>query len=229
MLEEHTKANPLMSREKLKACLDNAMSMVALEWRRNEPQRKKDLLLSSALAERKKEDELLVRGPAQDALLVEFDRSLTMAESGNLYGEVKDANPNASAKELGTALRAFRVQAALVWHRKRAHDGKDSSLPLPPSLPGTTKLTEPLSLEAQPKSDASTTVKYYLSLTKEERTPVFHATKLANPDASSKEFNKAYKIALWKADSLKRVESRQSKKGHQSGPELGCCGLLSFI
>ncbi len=191
------------------------------------------MLLSSALSERKKEDELLVRGPAQDALLAEFDRSLTMAESGNLYAEVKEANPNASAQELGKALRAFRVQTALVWYRKGLHAGKealhsaapntypamhpkarkyymeqdakkDASLTLSLLLPGTVKLTEPLSLEAQPKSDTSTKVRYYLSLTKEERTPVFHATKLANPDADAKAFNKAYKIALWKADSLKR-------------------------
>jgi hypothetical protein len=47
-------------------------------------------------------------------------------------------------------------------------------------------------------------VKYSLSLTKEEKTPVFFATKLANPDADSKAFRKAYRIALWKADSLKR-------------------------
>ena len=32
---------------------------------------------------------------------------------------------------------------------------------------------------------------------------MFEATKLANPDADAKAFNKAYKIALWKADSLK--------------------------
>jgi hypothetical protein len=113
--EEIRKSNQLVSREELKSLVDKAMLRAALEWRRNEPQRKKDsLLLSSALAERKKKDELLVSGPAQDALLAEFDRSLTMAESGNLYAEVKEANPNASAKELGKALRAFKVQAAFV-------------------------------------------------------------------------------------------------------------------
>ena len=47
-------------------------------------------------------------------------------------------------------------------------------------------------------------MKYYLSLTNEERIPVKEATKLANPDADAKAFNKAYKIALWKADSLKK-------------------------
>jgi hypothetical protein len=39
---------------------------------------------------------------------------------------------------------------------------------------------------------------------KEERALVFDATKFANPDAKSRTFSKAYKIALWKADSLKR-------------------------
>ena len=33
---------------------------------------------------------------------------------------------------------------------------------------------------------------------------MFEATKLANPDADATAFNKAYKIALWKADSLKK-------------------------
>ena len=33
---------------------------------------------------------------------------------------------------------------------------------------------------------------------------MFEATKLANPDAEATAFNKAYKIALWKADSLKK-------------------------
>ncbi len=140
-----------------------------------------------------------MRGPAQDALLAEHALSLTKGESVDIYAEVREANPNASALELGKALRAFRVQSALAWHKSRVHEGKDSSFP----LPGTIKLTRPPSLEAQPKSDSSTTVKYYLSLTKEERIPVKEATKLANPDADDKEFNKAYKIALWKADSLK--------------------------
>ena len=133
-----------------------------------------------------------MRGSAQNALLEEFSRSLTIEETQDLLAEVRNANPNAAAKEFGTAYRAFKVQAALVWHRNRAHEGKDSSLP----LSGTAKPTEPLSLEAQPKSDASTTVRYYLSLTKEERAPVFEATKLANPDADVTAFNKAYKIAL---------------------------------
>ena len=129
---------------------------------------------------------------------------LTKVESSNLFEEVRDANPNGTAKELGRALRATKLKAALVWRRMKTRDGKDSSLPLPLSLPRTVRLTAPLSLRAQPKSDASMKVKYSLSLTKEERTPVLFATKLANPDADNKAFNKAYKMALWKADSLKR-------------------------
>ncbi len=173
--------------------------MAAFEWRRNVIQGEKDSLLSSTLAEMIKEDELLVSGPAKDALLKEHALSLTKGESVDIYAEVREANPDASAKELGKALRAFRVQAALAWHKNRVQEGKDSSLP----LSGANKLTRPPSLEAQRESDASTTVKYYLSLTDEERIPVKEATKLANPDADAKEFIKAYKIALWKADSLK--------------------------
>jgi hypothetical protein len=198
--EEIGKTNPLASSEELKSLRAQATLRSALEWRRNGRQSKKYSLLSSSPAEKKIEEELLVRGPAQDAFLAEFNLSLTKQDNSNLYQEVKEANPNAAAKELGSALRALKVQAALVWHRKKLHERKDSSLP----FAGTAKPTEPLSLEAQPKTDASTTVRYYLSLTKEERTPVFEATKLANPDADAKEFNKAYKIALWKADSLKK-------------------------
>ncbi len=97
------------------------------------------------------------------------------------HSEVMEANPN-------------------TWHRNRVHEAKDSTLP----RTGTAKLTGPPSLEAQSKPGSSTSVRYYLSLTKEERTPVFNATKLANPDADANAFNKAYKIALWKADSLKK-------------------------
>ena len=198
--KEIEKANPGVSKEELKSLLYCARLRSALEWRRNCLQSKKDSLLSSSLTEQKKEDELLVRGPAQDALLAEFTLSLTQWEQSNLYQEVKEANPKANAIELGSALRAFKVQAALTWHGKRVHEGKASTLP----LSGMAKLTKPPSLEAQPKSNASTTRTYYLSLTKEERAPVKEATKLANPDADAKAFNKAYKIALWKADSLKR-------------------------
>jgi hypothetical protein len=145
-----------------------------------------------------------VRGPAQDALLAEFDRSLTRMECSNLYGDVKDANPDATSIELGKALRAAKLKRALEWRRMKMRDEKDSSLPLCLTHLGTIRLTKPLSLSAQPKSDATMEVKYSLSLTKEEKTSVFYATKLVNPDANSKAFSKPYKIALWKADSLKR-------------------------
>ncbi len=71
---------------------------------------------------------------------------------------------------------------------------------------GTLKAASPTSLRAQPKSDASQEAKPYaqVSLTKEDRAPVFAATKLANPDADRKAFNLAYRIALWKTDSQKR-------------------------
>ncbi len=70
---------------------------------------------------------------------------------------------------------------------------------------GAFKPASPLSLQAQPKSDAPPKVdSYSLSLTNEERKPVFAATKLANPNADDKAFNVAYGIALWKADNQKR-------------------------
>ena len=196
--EEIRKANPLASEKERYSLLHKEKLMAALEWHRSSLQSKKDSLLSSSLAEQESQDGLLVRGPAQDALLAEFNLSLTDSDRFNLFQEVKDANPRANANELGKALRALKVQAALTWRRKKMHEAKESSL----SLTGMVMPTKPLSLKAQPKSDMAT--KYYLSLTKEERTPVFEATKLANPDASSKVFNKAYKIALWKADSLKK-------------------------
>ena len=76
--------------------------------------REKDSLLSSALDERIKEDDLLVTGPAWKALLAEFSLSQSMDESASLYAEVREANPNAATKEFGRALRVLRVQAALT-------------------------------------------------------------------------------------------------------------------
>ncbi len=88
---------------------------------------------------------------------------------------------------------------------------KDASLSL--LNLGKLKAASRSSLRAQPKSNASPEriwplghSKPYaqLTLTKEERAPVFSATKQANPDADSNAFNLAYRIALWRADSLKR-------------------------
>ncbi len=132
--------------------------------------------------------------------------------------------------ELAKDLRAATLTAALEARRKKIRDEKDSSFPLPLSAGSASKAAispaaglrnkdgsislfhleavkpaSPLSLQAQPKSDASLEVKpYSLSLTKGERAAVFAATKLANPDADRKAFNLAYNIALWKADSQKR-------------------------
>jgi hypothetical protein len=88
---------------------------------------------------------------------------------------------------------------------------------------GAFKPASPLSLQAQPKSDAPLKENSYsLSLTKEERRPVFAATKLANPNADHKAFNEAYGIALWKADNQKR--------GINPGSNLdGCSGYFFFL
>jgi hypothetical protein len=70
---------------------------------------------------------------------------------------------------------------------------------------GAFKPASPLSLQAQSKLDAPPRVRpTTLPLTKEERKPVFEATKLANPNADHKAFNEAYGTALWKADNQKR-------------------------
>ncbi len=67
------------------------------------------------LSERIKKDELLVRGPAQDALLAEHALTLTLADKHNIYAEASEVNPTASTKEHEKAFRALRVQAALAW------------------------------------------------------------------------------------------------------------------
>ena len=187
--------NPKISREDLNILRPVVTLYGAMEWRRAVLQGEKAFLL----AERKKEEELLVRGPAQTALLNEFTLSLDENERAEIYAEVRDANPMAGANELGSLLRAAKVQKALAWRGKRNQGRKDASL----SSSGTARLTEPLSLEAQPKTGKSTTGKCYLSLTKEERIPVKEATKRANPNADDRAFNLAYKVALCKADGLK--------------------------
>ncbi len=63
--------NPLISNEELKALVKKENIRIMLEWRRGVLQGEKDFLLSAELDERIKEDELLVRGSAQDALLKE--------------------------------------------------------------------------------------------------------------------------------------------------------------
>ena len=109
----------------LKSLRDEAMLVTAKEWRRAVLQGEKAFLL----AKRKKEEELLVRGPAQTALLNEFTLSLDENERAEIYAEVRDANPMAGANELGSLLRAAKVQKALAWCRKRNQGRKDFSLP----------------------------------------------------------------------------------------------------
>jgi hypothetical protein len=72
--------NPLISNVELKALLKKESIRVMLEWRKGVLQGEKDFLLSAELDERIKEDELLVRGSAQDALLKEHALSLTKDE-----------------------------------------------------------------------------------------------------------------------------------------------------
>ncbi len=153
---------------------------------------------SSSLSLTRKDDEkeLHVRGPAQRALLDEYQLTLTQAQSGDIYGRVREEYPDANSKELAKNLRAVMLTAALEARRKKIQDEKDSSPP-PPLSTGEFKPPSPLSLQAQPKSDAPPKVNLHsLSLTKEERKPVFEATKLLNLNADHKAFNVAYGIAL---------------------------------
>jgi hypothetical protein len=165
---------------------------------------------------------------SDSALLLEFSRSLTDYEKWDIQEEIRRANPGKTTKELMAIKRALMLRKALEAWRKEIQDAKDSPLSLlspagsaskgdhsmdagskDASLSllnlGTLKAVTPLSLRAQPK-DPSQDAKTYarLSLTKEERAPVFAATKLANPDANREAFDLAYRIALWKADSQKR-------------------------
>ena len=114
---ETRKANPLLTDEELNPHYQRAMIRLALEWRKNDLQRIKDSLLSSSLAAKKKEDDLLVRGPSQNALLEEFSSSLTAKQTEDILAEVRRSNPDATPKDFGVAYRAFKLQAALVWYR----------------------------------------------------------------------------------------------------------------
>ena len=158
-----------------------------------------------------------MRGPAQKALLDEFRLSITEEQRVEMYGKLSEEYPDANEKELAGNLRAVMVTAALEARRKRIQDEKDRSFP--PSLSaGTGKTSTPLSLKAQPKSSTPSSVNTgTLSLTKEERTPVFEAIKISNPNADHKAFNEAYGIALWKAENQKR--------GINSGGSLGAVDI----
>jgi hypothetical protein len=70
---------------------------------------------------------------------------------------------------------------------------------------GTIKPVDDLTLKAQQEGPSQDAKPYScLTLTKEERAAEFAATKMANPDANREDFELAYKIALWKADSQKK-------------------------
>jgi hypothetical protein len=121
--------NQLISKEELKAILRRELMRNMLKWRAGVLQGEKDFLLSAALSERIKEDELLVEGPAQKALLKEYALSRTEEERVNTYAEVREANPKAGAKELAKILKAANVQAALAWHKSKVQEENTSSLP----------------------------------------------------------------------------------------------------
>ena len=70
---------------------------------------------------------------------------------------------------------------------------------------GTIKPVDDLTLKALQESPSQDARSYScLTLSKEERVAVFAATKMDDPDANREDFELAYKIALWKADSQKR-------------------------
>ena len=175
--------------------------------------------------------------PSDSALRLELYRSLTDQEKQAIHDGVMHANPGASAKEIASIRRVVVLKAAKEAREKKIQDARDISHFLPSPVGsvskaakptdasskdvslsllhlGTVETASPLSLKAQPKSDASLEGKpYSLSLTKEERTPIFEATKLANPNADHKAFILAYKIALWKADSQKRGVNQGNNLG----------------
>ena len=125
--DEIREDNQLVSNKELKTLVDVAFIGAALKWRKSVIQSKRDSLPSALLTERVKEDELLVRGPSQDVLLEEFSCSLSIKKTEDILAVVRNANPNAPAKEFGAAYRAFKLQAALVWHKSRAYPGKTAS------------------------------------------------------------------------------------------------------
>ncbi len=73
---------------------------------------------------------------------------------------------------------------------------KDATLPLL-SL-GTVKTTAPLSSRAEPKSDTSVE-RENRSLSEQERAIAWEQARIANPDASAKDWAWAYRVALLKA------------------------------
>jgi len=211
---EALRANPKASAQELTEVKRAALWTAIHKARKRKEQAEKDTS-SLSLAGDEDVNHLYVRGPAQEALLDEFE--ITEEQRVEMYGKLSEEYPDANAKEIAGNLRAVMVTAALEARRKKIQDEKDRSFP--PSLSaGTGKPATPLSLKAQPKSNTPSSVNSgTLSLTKEERTPVFEATKISNPNADHKAFNEAYGIALWKADNQKR--------GINSGGSLGAVDI----
>jgi hypothetical protein len=94
---------------------------------------------SLSLAGMDDEEELQVRGPAQKALLDEFQLSLTQAQSSEIYEKAREEHPDANSKERAKNLRAAMLTAALEARRKKIQDEKDSSFPPPLSAGGASK------------------------------------------------------------------------------------------
>jgi hypothetical protein len=146
---------------------------------------------------------------------VSLDRSsllpqLTQEECHKLFHEDRRGNPEGESDQISKALLDEKPNPALETRRRRIQDAKDSSLPPPLSTGRASKAGAlPLSLRAQSKENASLLEKSHsLSLTTEERDSVYAATQQENPDADHKTFILAYKVALWKADRIKRASIR---------------------
>jgi hypothetical protein len=94
---------------------------------------------SLSLAGMDDEKEIHARGPAQRALLDEYQLSLTQAQSGDIYGKVREEYPDANSKELAKILRAVMLTAALEARRKKIQDEEVSSFKPPVSASSASK------------------------------------------------------------------------------------------
>ncbi len=93
-----------------------------------------------------------------------------------MHADALKANPGASAQELKVFKRDALWKAIRAAQKEKSQDEMDSSFPTPLSL-GAFKPASPQSLQAQPKSETLPKANFSaLSLTKEERGPVFEAT-----------------------------------------------------
>jgi hypothetical protein len=94
MRKKIQESNPRASEEEIKAIFRTALLDAALQFGRRKSQDEKNSSFSSPLIGKDKgDDELLLRGPAQKALVEEFNLSHTEREQYDLFLAVKDANP----------------------------------------------------------------------------------------------------------------------------------------